>query len=96
MSQLSRRTFVGATAAGLLGASAGLRSLVASDSADLRIAPFRFDVSPPLGHPCCGGWITPVVGYDDPQGDEPLREPGVLTVELVVNALCVPVRLPSL
>ncbi|MFG0332116.1 MAG: hypothetical protein ACF8TS_02030, partial [Maioricimonas sp. JB049] len=31
------------------------------------MAPFRFDASPPLGHPCCGGWIKPVVGYDDPQ-----------------------------
>ncbi|MBL8848574.1 MAG: hypothetical protein JNG89_02780, partial [Planctomycetaceae bacterium] len=56
-----------ATAAGLLGASAGLRALAANADAELRIAPFRFDVSPPLGHPCCGGWITPVVGYDDPQ-----------------------------
>ncbi|MPZ19056.1 MAG: hypothetical protein GEV06_14250 [Luteitalea sp.] len=34
--------------------------------ADLRLAPFRFDVSPPIGHPCCGGWIKPVEGYDDP------------------------------
>jgi len=33
---------------------------------DLRIAPFRFDVTPPLGHPCCGGWIKPVVAVDDP------------------------------
>ncbi len=32
----------------------------------LHIATFRFDVSPPLGHACCGGWIKPVVGYDDP------------------------------
>jgi hypothetical protein len=31
----------------------------------LEIAPFRFDVSPPEGHPLCGGWIKPVVGYDD-------------------------------
>lgn len=33
----------------------------------LKLAPFRFDVSPPEGHPLCGGWIKPVVGMDDPQ-----------------------------
>jgi hypothetical protein len=26
----------------------------------LLMAPFRFDVTPPVGHPLCGGWITPV------------------------------------
>lgn len=30
-----------------------------------RIAPFRFDVTPPMGHPLCGGWITPVKSVDD-------------------------------
>ncbi|MFO0867877.1 MAG: hypothetical protein U0935_02915 [Pirellulales bacterium] len=41
--------------------------LLADDPASgpLRIAPFRFDVTPPLGHGCCGGWIKPVVGVDD-------------------------------
>ncbi len=38
----------------------------ASSAGNLHIAPFRFDVSPPLGHPLCGGWIKPVVAYDDP------------------------------
>lgn len=33
---------------------------------DLFLAPFRFDVTPPMGHPLCGGWIKPVEGYDDP------------------------------
>lgn len=66
MSRLSRRSFVRGTAAGLLAAPA-LRSFAADAGPNLHIAPFRFDVSPPLGHPCCGGWITPVVGYDDPQ-----------------------------
>jgi len=28
-------------------------------------ATFRFDVTPPLGHGCCGGWITPVESVDD-------------------------------
>ena len=67
MSRLSRRTFVGTTAAGLLAWPAGLRSFAADAGPNLQIAPFRFDVSPPIGHPCCGGWITPVVGYDDAQ-----------------------------
>lgn len=31
----------------------------------LRIAPFRFDVTPPLGHPLCGGWIKPATSVDD-------------------------------
>lgn len=33
----------------------------------LKIASFRFDVSPPIDHPLCGGWIKPVVGMDDPE-----------------------------
>jgi hypothetical protein len=32
----------------------------------LHIATFRCDVTPPLGHPLCGGWIEPVRGVDDP------------------------------
>ncbi len=32
----------------------------------LHIATFRTDVTPPLGHPLCGGWIEPVRGVDDP------------------------------
>ncbi|MBX3420647.1 MAG: hypothetical protein KF752_03730 [Pirellulaceae bacterium] len=32
----------------------------------LKIAPFRFDVTPPLGHALCGGWIKPVLAVDDP------------------------------
>lgn len=67
MSHLSRRSFVGAAAAGLLAAPTGLRAITAESGADLHIATFRFNASPPLGHPCCGGWITPVVGYDDSQ-----------------------------
>jgi hypothetical protein len=29
------------------------------------LAPFRCDVTPPLGHSLSGGWIPPVIGYDD-------------------------------
>lgn len=32
----------------------------------LHLATFRCDVTPPLGHPLCGGWIEPVRGVDDP------------------------------
>ena len=32
---------------------------------NLHLAPFRFDVTPPMGHSLCGGWIKPVVGVDD-------------------------------
>lgn len=39
----------------------------AASRPSLRLAPFRFDVSPPEGHPLCGGWIKPVVGMDDPE-----------------------------
>jgi hypothetical protein len=35
-------------------------------SAEFRIASFRFDVTPPIGHSCCGGWIKPVEAVDDP------------------------------
>jgi hypothetical protein len=31
-----------------------------------RLATFRADVTPPLGHGCCGGWITPATAVDDP------------------------------
>ena len=32
---------------------------------EIYLAPFRFDVTPPLGHGCCGNWIKPIEGYDD-------------------------------
>jgi hypothetical protein len=34
--------------------------------AALHLATFECDVTPPLGHPLCGGWIEPVRGVDDP------------------------------
>jgi hypothetical protein len=39
----------------------------------LHIATFSCDVTPPEGHPLCGGWILPVRGVDDP-----LRAVGVV------------------
>jgi hypothetical protein len=32
----------------------------------LQIATFRADVTPPIGHPLCGGWIKPAAAIDDP------------------------------
>src|SRR5437588_794888 len=32
----------------------------------LHLASFGSDVTPPAGHPLCGGWIEPVRGVDDP------------------------------
>src|SRR5947209_6342421 len=32
----------------------------------LRLATFACDVTPPLGHPLCGGWIEPARAVDDP------------------------------
>jgi hypothetical protein len=74
----SRRDFLATSAAGVaagLGglagaaggpAAAGAASDPATAGGGLRIAAFRFDVTPPLGHGCCGNWIKPIEGYDDP------------------------------
>ncbi len=64
---LTRRDFVRTTAAGIAAGPLLWPHGGRAAAGNLGIAPFRFDVSPPLGHSCCGGWITPVVGYDDPQ-----------------------------
>ena len=42
-------------------------SLQAAEQSDrpLRLATFQFDVTPPMGHSLCGGWIKPVVGVTD-------------------------------
>jgi fermentation-respiration switch protein FrsA (DUF1100 family) len=32
----------------------------------LRVAAFVTDLTPPLGHPLCGGWIKPLEAVDDP------------------------------
>ncbi|QDU12174.1 hypothetical protein [Gimesia aquarii] len=70
MSNFSRRDFLAAS----LAATGSTFSLSewsfanneeTSANPNLHLAPFRFDVSPPKGHSLCGGWIKPVVGYDD-------------------------------
>jgi hypothetical protein len=37
----------------------------ATNAGGLHLAPFKFEVTPPLGHSCCGGWIKPVEVVDD-------------------------------
>ena len=61
--RITRRRFVGTSIAA--GAATLASSVGALSEPEFRIAPFRFDVTPPVGHPLCGGWITPVVDVDD-------------------------------
>ena len=65
--EMSRRGFiaksVGSTVA---GAALGQVSSAAERPGELRLSTFRYDVTPPVGHSLCGGWIKPVVGMDDP------------------------------
>lgn len=35
-------------------------------AADLKVAAFSCDVTPPLGHPLCGGWIKPLEAVEAP------------------------------
>lgn len=56
------QSFAGATAWSLLPGS--LRAEEHS-AGSLRLATFRFDVTPPMGHSLCGGWIKPVEAVDD-------------------------------
>lgn len=63
LSHITRRRFLQSS---LLAAAAVSARARAAGAASLRIAPFRFDVTPPVGHPLCGGWITPVVDCEDP------------------------------
>lgn len=64
-SHVTRRRFLKSS---LLVSAAAVSPLAlgAGAALTLRLAPFRFDVTPPVGHPLCGGWITPVVDCEDP------------------------------
>ncbi len=68
--RLDRRTFLGtasaALSAGWLANNAAFSEDSSENPSDLHLASFRFDVTPPMGHSLCGGWIKPVVGVDDP------------------------------
>ncbi len=65
----TRRSFLKKTVAAATAGSWSLSALsLASETTrrELHLAPFRFDATPPKGHACCGGWITPVEAVDDP------------------------------
>src|SRR6185295_19098268 len=70
MNHLHRREFLHSTAAGLAAATLWkLQSAHAAPTVDakyLKIATFKFNATPPIGHGCCGGWIKPIEVVDDP------------------------------
>ena len=65
--EINRRHFIAASS-GAVVANRLLSSHAdaAEKPGNLRLATFRFDVTPPMEHSLCGGWIKPVVGVDDP------------------------------
>jgi len=70
MTTLSRRRFLDHSLAA--GAMAALSPVLLQAETkptttrdELRLATFRFDVTPPIGHSLCGGWIKPVDHVDD-------------------------------
>lgn len=67
MHALNRREFVGQSAAWTGATLLASNGFAWADKPRLALATFRADVSPPEGHPLCGGWIKPVLGQDDPQ-----------------------------
>ncbi len=65
MNAITRRRFLASSLSASAAAFAPF-ALGADGASALRLAPFRFDVTPPIGHPLCGGWITPMVDCADP------------------------------
>lgn len=63
---LTRRNFLGVSSAAIAAGIAPTLVSGSSGNGNLHMARFRFDVTPPMGHSLCGGWIKPVVGVDDP------------------------------
>lgn len=63
----NRRRFITASAGAVTATSLFPNVLAAAKPDQLRLATFRYDVTPPVGHSLCGGWIKPVIGVDDPQ-----------------------------
>ena len=72
ISQTSRRHFLTASAGVIathsIPQAQGQTQEANKDSGagNLRLASFRFDITPPKGHSLCGGWIKPVIDVDDP------------------------------
>src|SRR5260221_6442168 len=70
MTRITRRLMLKRAAAALTTTSV-LSPLMgpngfAAEGKRLHLATFTCDVTPPAGHPLCGGWIEPVRGVDDP------------------------------
>lgn len=73
MNRVARRKFLaqsGISAVSIAAATSGVmsRPLEAchwGSTSSLSIASFRVDVTPPMGHGCCGGWIKPIEAVDD-------------------------------
>ena len=67
---LDRRDFLQSAAAGLAAATLWklqpAQAAPAVSAKNLKLAPFKFDATPPIGHGCCGGWIKPIEIVDDP------------------------------
>jgi hypothetical protein len=62
---IQRRNFLQSVGAAGLAASSAPLIAQASGKNQFQLATFRFDVTPPIGHSLCGGWIKPVEGVDD-------------------------------
>jgi hypothetical protein len=66
---IDRRGFLASWTAGAVGwklvAAAEPDASAPVRATNLHLASFRFDVTPPIGHSCCGGWIKPVEAVDD-------------------------------
>ncbi len=63
MSPLTRRTFIAASALLGTGCAGSSRS---GAGREFRIAPFSADITPPLGHPLCGGMVAAAARIADP------------------------------
>lgn len=63
---ISRRLFLGTSAAAVAGGLLPSSVRGSQPAGNLHLATFRFDVTPPMGHSLCGGWIKPVEAVDDP------------------------------
>lgn len=63
---MSRRSFLNQSAGLLAGAVLGRTAWSNEPVRDLMLSTFRFDVTPPIGHSLCGGWITPAKAVETP------------------------------
>ena len=61
----NRREVLQSTLASL-GAAWMAPELLATQPPAYRLATFTVDATPPIGHPCCGGWIPNLKQIDDP------------------------------